>query len=80
MLFILIEFPLTYGFVLIALLQLNICYQILRKCNLILDGKFMEKYLNVSHFVSNINSRVELVILLCKPQHYTENGPLHVFL
>lgn len=67
MLLILIEFPLTCGFVLTALLQLNICHQILRKCNLTLDGKFMEKYLDVSHFVSNINSRVELVVLLCKP-------------
>ena len=67
MLLILIEFPLTCGFVLTALLQLNICYQILRKCNLTLDGKFMEKYLDVSHFVSNINSRVELAVLLCKP-------------
>ena len=69
MLLVLIRFPLTYGFVLIALLQLNICYQILAKCNLTLDGKFMEKYLNVTHFVPNINqeSRVELVMLCCKP-------------
>ena len=69
MLLVLIRFPLTYGFVLIALLQLNICYQILTKCNLTSDGKFMEKYLNVTHFVPNINqeSRVELVMLCCKP-------------